>query len=79
MIYLSDHDSICAVEIKDEDPKKKTATVHIFKNELEGKIQTSFRELEFFTDKNHNIFLERQRRYIRETIIKFRTQKYACN
>jgi len=50
------------VEIKDEDPKKKTATVHIFKNELEGKIQRNF----IFSQTNKNTFFCRDKDVISE-------------
>lgn len=34
----TDPDSICAIQLGRDDVKNKTATVHIFKNDLEGKI-----------------------------------------
>ena len=34
----TDPDSICAIQIGRDDVKNKTATVHIFKNDLEGTV-----------------------------------------
>jgi len=61
-----DKDSICAICIHEDDPRRKTATVHIFKNELEGKNKREQR----------TEYITREREAARLVLL-FRTQKHA--